>query len=89
MTSVPMTDRARQLADVGRLLSTGLGWVFYAIGWQAAKLCRLVATAIGAALFTVGWLAGRAWRAARWAGAAVWLGWDAGRQPIGGRRGPA
>lgn len=89
MTSVPTTDRARQMADVGRLLSTALGWVFFAIGWQAAKLLRTVVTAISGALFTVGWSAGRVWLALRWAGAAVALGWESGRKPMGGRRGPA
>lgn len=89
MTSVPMTDRARQLADAGRLLSTALGWVFYAIGWQAAKLLRTVATAIGAALFALGWAAGRVWVGGRWAWAAVRLGWESGRKPIGGARGSA
>lgn len=89
MTSVPATDRAQALADVGRRLSTVLGWVFFAIGWQAAKLVRVAATAIASALFTAGWLAGRTWVGCRWAWAAVCLGWESGRQPIGGRRGPA
>lgn len=84
MTSVPTTDRARALADAGRLLSTALGWVLYAVGWQIGKVYRLTVTAIGAALFTVGWLAGRVWLGCRWAGAAVALGWDAGRKPMGG-----
>lgn len=89
MTSVPTTDRARQAADVGRLLSTALGWVFFAIGWQIGKAYRLTVTAIGAALFTAGWSAGRAWLGCRWAWAAVCVGWDAGRKPLGGARGPA
>lgn len=88
MTSIP-ADRARQLANAGRLLSTGLGWLLFALGWQAAKLCRLVGTAIGAALFTVGYSAGRVSMAGRWAWAAVSLGWDAGRRPMRSRRGPA
>lgn len=89
MTSIPATDQARRLADAGRLLSTGLGWLLFAIGWQTAKLFRLVGTAIGGALFTVGYLAGRAAVAARWAWSAVALGWDAGRRPMGGPRGTA
>lgn len=87
MTSVPATDRAQALAEVGRRLSTVLGWLFFAIGWQAGKLLRVTVTAIGAALFAVGWTAGRVWVGGRWAWAAVCLGWDAGQQPMGGRRG--
>lgn len=89
MTSVPTTDRARALADAGRLLSTALGWVLYAVGWQIGKAYRLTVTAIGGVLFAAGWSAGRVWLALRWAGAAVALGWDAGRKPLGGGRGPA
>ena len=88
MTSIPV-DRARQLAEAGRLLSTALGWLLYAVGWQAAKLYRLVGTTLGVALWTIGYLAGRTWAAGRWAWAAVSLGWDAGQRPMGSRRGPA
>lgn len=86
MTSVPTTGRA-DLAEVRRLLSTGLGWGFFAVGWLLAKACRLLVTVIGAVLFGAGWLAGRVAFAAAWTWAAFCLGWDAGRQPMGGRRG--
>lgn len=84
MTSIPATDRARRLAEAGRLLSTGIGWVLFAVGWQVGKAVRLTITAIGGALFTVGWAAGRVWLGCRWAGAAVALGWESGRKPMGG-----
>lgn len=77
---------AGQLTDAGRLLVTGLAWLLYAAGWSVARLCRVVAVTVGGLLYGVGWSAGRVALAGRWTWAAVRVGWDDGRQPIGGRR---
>lgn len=78
--------RARaELTTASRLLVTGLAWLLYAAGWSVARLCRVVAVAVGGLLYGVGWTAGRVALAGRWAWAAVRVGWDDGRQPIGGR----
>ncbi|MBQ0893691.1 hypothetical protein KBX37_11385 [Micromonospora sp. U56] len=79
--------RARgQLTDAGRLLLTGLAWLLYAAGWSFARLCRVVAVTVGGLLYGVGWSAGRVALAVQWTWAAVRVGWDDGRQPVGGRR---
>lgn len=79
-----------QWRDAGRLFAVGVGWLLFAAGWLVAKTLRSLATAIGAVLFGVGWLASAlVWPALCWCGRAVQLGWQEGRKPIGGRRGPA
>lgn len=76
--------------DVRRVVSVGLAWVLFAVGWTFAKGYRLSVTGLAAVLFGVGWLAGKVvWPALVWSAAAVRLGWEEGRKPMGGRRGPA
>lgn len=76
--------------DVSRAMSAGLAWVLFAVGWTLAKAYRGVVTGLAAVLFGVGWLAGKVvWPALVWSATAVRLGWDEGRKPMGGRRGPA
>ena len=90
MTSVPVARAAAEMRTAGRALSTLLGWVLFGVAWLAAKTCRAVLTAAGGVLFAVGFLGGRVvWPAVLWAVAAVRLGWDEGRKPVGGRRGSA
>lgn len=90
MTSVPIDRAGAQLRDAGQQLATGLAWVLFAIGWVAAKTLRGIGTGVGAVLFAVGWVAGRVvWPVLMWTVAAVRLGWEEGRKPIGGRRGSA
>lgn len=83
-------DARLQWRAAGRLIATALGWLLYAAGWLLAKTLRTIATGFGAALFGVGWFAAAlAWPSLCWCGRAVRLGWQEGRKPIGGRRGPA
>ena len=80
----------QQWGDAGRLAVTGLGWVLFALGWLVAKTLRLVATTLAAVLFGAGFLAASVgWPGLCWCGRAVRLGWEQGRKPIGGQRGPA
>jgi hypothetical protein len=77
-------------ADVGRRVTAALAWLLFAVGWTVAKTLRMTVTAIAAVLFAVGWLSSAAaWPALCWCGRAVRLGWEQGRAPIGGPRGPA
>jgi hypothetical protein len=79
-----------QWREAGRLIAAGLGWLLYAVGWLVAKTLRSAATVVGAVLYAVGWFAAAlAWPGLCWCGRAVRLGWQEGRKPIGGRRGPA
>lgn len=79
-----------QWGEAGRLAVLILARILFAAGWLTAKLLRTAATAIAAVLFGAGWLAAAvAWPALRWCGRAAALGWQEGRKPIGGRRGPA
>lgn len=79
-----------QWRDAGRLIAAGLGWLLFAAGWTLAKTTRGAATVLGAVLFAAGWLAASvAWPALLWCGSAVRLGWQEGRKPIGGQRGPS
>jgi hypothetical protein len=91
MAVLSADPRARlQWRDAARLFVAGLAWVLFAAGWVLAKTLRIAQTAIGAMLFAAGWLAGAvAWPALLWCGRAVALGWQEGRRPIGGQRGPA
>jgi len=83
-------DSRAHWQDAGRLVAAGLAWLLYAAGWLVAKTLRTVATILGAVLFGVGWLAAAvAWPSLCWCGRAVRLGWQEGRKPIGGRRGPS
>lgn len=83
-------DARAQWAEAGRRVAAWLAWLLFAAGWLTAKTLRAVATGIGAVLFGCGWLAAAvAWPALCWCGRAVALGWQEGRRPIGGRRGPA
>lgn len=77
-------------SDVRRVVSTGLAWLLYAVGWTVAKAYRGLVTVLAAVLFGVGWLAGKVlWPALIWSATAVRLGWDEGRKPMGGQRGTA
>lgn len=79
-----------QWAEAGRRVATALAWLLFAAGWLVAKALRLIATGVGAILFGAGWLAASAvWPALCWCGRAAKLGWQEGRKPIGGQRGPA
>jgi hypothetical protein len=83
-------DSRLQWREAGRLIAAGLGWLLYAVGWLLAKTLRIIATVIAAILFSVGYLASAAaWPGLCWCGRAVRLGWQEGRKPIGGSRGPA
>lgn len=83
-------DSRLQWRDAGRLIAAGLGWLLFAVGWLLAKSLRGFATAVAAVLFAAGWLASAvAWPALCWCGRAVRLGWEEGRKPIGGQRGPS
>ena len=83
-------DAQAQWRELGRSVAAGLGWLLFAAGWLVAKTLRSIATALGAVLFAVGWLASAAaWPALCWCGRAVSLGWQEGRKPIGGQRGPS
>lgn len=77
-------------AEVGRRLTTGIGWLLFAVGWLTMKALRALATGAAAVLFAAGWVAGSVlWPATSWCGRAVRLGWQEGRKPIGGQRGTA
>lgn len=79
-----------RVRDVRRAVAAGLAWLLFAVGWTVGKTYRALVTGLAAVLFGVGWLAGRVvWPALVWSATAVRLGWDEGRKPIGGRRGPA
>lgn len=83
-------DARLQWREAGRLIASGLGWLLYAVGWLVAKTLRTLATTLGATLFGVGWFAAAlVWPGLCWCGRAVRLGWQEGRKPIGGRRGPS
>lgn len=79
-----------QWRDAGRLVRSAIGWALFVVGWVLAKALRAVGTGLASALFAAGWLASAvAWPALCWCGRAVRLGWQEGRKPIGGQRGPS
>ena len=87
---LPIGRTTARLRNVRRAVSTGLAWALFGVGWTLAKACRLLLTGLTAVLFAAGWMAGRVvWPALVWSATAVRLGWEEGRKPIGGRRGPA
>lgn len=90
VSSVPVGRAVAELRTAGRSMATLLGWVLFGAAWAVAKTCRALLTGAGAVLFAAGYLGGRViWPALKWSATAVRLGWDEGRKPIGGRRGPA
>lgn len=90
VTSVPVARAVAEMRTAGRSVATILGWILFGAAWLLAKTCRLLMTAAGAVFFAVGYLGGKVvWPGLRWTAAAVRLGWDEGRKPVGGRRGSA
>jgi hypothetical protein len=89
VSSVPVERAVVQFRDAGRSVATILGGLLFAVGWVVAKSFRLLIAAAAGLLFAAGWVGGRVlWPALVWSAAAVRIGWEQGRKPTGGRRGP-
>lgn len=87
MTVLSQVQRARigaEWREARRQLLRILAGALFTVGWAAAKACRVVLTTAAGLLFGLGWVAGRV---LTWSAAAVRLGWQSGRKPMGGPRG--
>lgn len=72
-----ISARAGEPVHLGRVLVVVLAGVLYGLGWLVHKAVRLLLTVVASVLWGVGY-------AARWAAAAVAVGWQDASVPRGG-----